>query len=173
MAPVRDELRLHGRPLLRLYGYSPKFVATPNDWHSSSVAAGLGADRLTANLSEAGPPPVYIGFGSMPTQDAVVITRIVLAALDRAGVRGVLACGWGGLVTADLAPRVFALAEAPHDRLFPQMAAVVHHGGAGTTAAGLHAGVPAVICPFLAINHFGAGAWRRSEPDRNPSRSDG
>jgi sterol 3beta-glucosyltransferase len=90
----------------------------------------------------------------MPTQDAARTTRTVLAALERAGQRGVLASGWGGLAATDLPPSVYLLDEAPHDWLFPQMAAVVHHGGAGTTAAGLRAGVPTVICPFFGDQPF-------------------
>ena len=163
LPPARDELRLHGRPVLRLYGYSPAVLPTPADWGSFSMATGYWfLDRprsweppasLRAFLS-AGLPPVYVGFGSMPTQDAASTTRMVLEALERAGQRGVLATGWGGLTAAALPPSVYMLAEAPHDWLFPQMAAVVHHGGAGTTAAGLRAGVPTVICPFFGDQPF-------------------
>jgi sterol 3beta-glucosyltransferase len=70
------------------------------------------------------------------------------------GQRGVLARGWGGLQATDLPETVFMLDAAPHDWLFPQMAAVVHHGGAGTTAEGLRAGKPTVICPFMADQPF-------------------
>jgi sterol 3beta-glucosyltransferase len=163
LPPIRDELRLRGRPVLRLYGYSPAVLPTPDDWDSSSVATGYWfLDRpqaweppaaLRAFLGT-GPSPVYVGFGSMPTQDAARTTQIVLDSLERAGQRGVLATGWGGLAAADLPPSIYLLAEAPHDWLFPQMAAVVHHGGAGTTAAGLRAGVPTVICPFFGDQPF-------------------
>ncbi|MBK9714999.1 MAG: glycosyltransferase family 1 protein [Kouleothrix sp.] len=163
LPPIRDESQLHGQPVLRLYGYSPTVLPTPPDWDSSSVATGywfLDEQKrweppasLRAYLN-AGPPPVYIGFGSMPTQDAPRMTRMVLAALERTEQRGVLATGWGGLAAADLPARVYMLAEAPHDWLFPRMAAVVHHGGAGTTAAGLRAGVPIVICPFFGDQPF-------------------
>jgi sterol 3beta-glucosyltransferase len=163
LPPVRDELRQHDRPVLRLYGYSPAVLATPDDWDSFSVATGYWflerspswqpPQALQAFL-RAGPPPVYVGFGSMPTQDAARTTRIVLAALERAGQRGVLATGYGGLAAAEVPPSVYLLADAPHDWLFPQMAAVVHHGGAGTTGAGLRAGVPTVICPFFGDQPF-------------------
>jgi sterol 3beta-glucosyltransferase len=181
LPPVRDELTLHGRPLLRLYGYSPAVLPTPADWDEHSVATGywfLDSPRgweppaaLQAFLS-AGPPPVYVGFGSMPTQDAARTTRMVLGALERAGQRGVLATGWGGLAAAELPPSVYLLDEAPHDWLFPHMAAVVHHGGAGTTAAGLRAGVPTVICPFFGDQPFwgrrvaAQGAGPRPIPQR-------
>jgi sterol 3beta-glucosyltransferase len=160
---IRNELHLHGQPVLRLYGYSPHVVPTPNDWDQYSVATGYWfLDRprdwqppaaLQAFL-EAGPAPVYVGFGSMPAQNADQTTATVVAALEQAGQRGVLASGWGGLRATRLPPTVYLLDEAPHDWLFPQMAAVVHHGGAGTTAAGLRAGVPTVICPFFGDQPF-------------------
>ena len=78
----------------------------------------------------------------------------MLKALTRAGQRGVLASGLGGLAATELPASVYLLDEAPHDWLFPRMAAVVHHGGAGTTAAGLRAGVPTVICPFFGDQPF-------------------
>jgi sterol 3beta-glucosyltransferase len=77
------------------------------------------------------------------------MTSIVVEALQKAGVRGLVATGWGGLSAEDLPPTIFKIEQAPHDWLFPRVAAVVHHGGAGTTAAGLRAGVPSVVCPFL------------------------
>jgi sterol 3beta-glucosyltransferase len=80
--------------------------------------------------------------------------RVVLEALARTGQRGVLALGWGGLRAGRLPDTVLATEAAPHDWLFPQVAAVVHHGGAGTTAAGLRAGRPTVVCPFLGDQPF-------------------
>ena len=79
---------------------------------------------------------------------------LVMAALAKTGQRAVLLSGWGGLQAADLPDNVFMLKAAPHDWLFPRMAAVVHHGGAGTTAAGLRAGVPSIIVPFFADQPF-------------------
>jgi len=103
-----------------------------------------------------GPPPVYVGFGSMAGRRPERTTRIVLDALQRAGLRGVLANGWGGLAADELPTSVHLLDEAPHDWLFPRIAAVVHHGGAGTTAAGLRAGRPTVVCPFFGDQPFWA-----------------
>jgi sterol 3beta-glucosyltransferase len=101
-----------------------------------------------------GAPPVYVGFGSMAGRRPEHTTRLVLEALQRAGRRGVLASGWGGIVASDLPKSVHLLDRAPHDWLFPRMAAVVHHGGAGTTAAGLRAGCPSVVCPFFGDQPF-------------------
>jgi sterol 3beta-glucosyltransferase len=97
---------------------------------------------------QAGKPPVYIGFGSMSSRDPERVTDIVLNALRITQQRGVILTGWKGLSGRDLPDHVLRLDFVPHEWLFPQMAAVVHHGGAGTTAAALRAGVPQVIVPF-------------------------
>mgnify|MGYP002348919723 CR=1 FL=1 len=90
-----------------------------------------------------------VGFGSMRDEDPDRRTRLVLRALDLAGQRGVLLKGWGAVAPMPASASVFYAEDVPHSWLFPQMAAVVHHGGAGTTAAGLRAGVPSLITPFL------------------------
>ncbi|MGZ3644212.1 MAG: glycosyltransferase, partial [Ktedonobacteraceae bacterium] len=79
---------------------------------------------------------------------------LVLRALARTGQRGVLFVGWGGLKKEQLPETVFMTESIPHSWLFPRMAAVVHHGGVGTTAAGLAAGVPSIITPFFADQPF-------------------
>jgi UDP:flavonoid glycosyltransferase YjiC (YdhE family) len=149
--------------VLRLYPYSPAVLPTPADWDASSVATGYWflprdgdwqPDPALVDFLASGPPPVYVGFGSMPSEDAAAKTQVVLDALAQAGQRGVVATGWGGLTLANAPRDVFALDAAPHDWLFPRMAAVVHHGGAGTTAAGLAAGAPTVICPFFGDQPF-------------------
>jgi sterol 3beta-glucosyltransferase len=90
----------------------------------------------------------------MARPDAERTTAIIVEALHASNVRAVLATGVGGLAGAQLRDNMFLLKEAPHDWLFPQMAAVVHHGGAGTTAAAFRAGVPQMICPFFADQPF-------------------
>ena len=181
----------HGTPVPVLYAFSAHVVPPPADWPPWAHVTGYWfvddmddpgdgdpraaapaapspwrpSDELLAFLA-AGPPPVYVGFGSMAGRDPRATTRTVLAAVQRAGTRAILASGWGGVVgpsrrpfAADLpdglAPdRVFVLDEAPHAWLFPRVAAVVHHGGAGTTAAGLRAGRPTVVCPFFGDQPF-------------------
>jgi sterol 3beta-glucosyltransferase len=146
-----------------LYGYSPHVLPRPDDWDADTTITGYwfldaAADwtppaGLTDFLS-AGKPPVYIGFGSMGSKSPEEVTHTTLKALALSGQRGVLASGWGGMSQADLSETVHMIASAPHSWLFPQMAAVVHHGGAGTTAAGLRAGVPSIIVPFFGDQPF-------------------
>ncbi|CAA9577642.1 MAG: UDP-glucose:sterol glucosyltransferase, partial [uncultured Thermomicrobiales bacterium] len=140
-----------------LYGYSPHVLPRPADWPAEHHVTGywfLGAPEgwtpppdLAAFL-DAGEPPVFVGFGSMGSRDPREAGRVALEALERSGRRGVLASGWGGLTAADLPDTVFPVTSIPHTWLFPRMAAVVHHGGAGTTGAALRAGVPSVVVPF-------------------------
>jgi sterol 3beta-glucosyltransferase len=153
----------NGEPVLMLYAYSRHLLPVPPDypphvhvtgyWFLEQQQAWTPPADLAAFLA-AGPPPVYVGFGSMSGAKAQDRTAIVVEALARAGQRGVLASGWGGMTRADLPANIFMLEEAPHDWLFPRVAAVVHHGGAGTTAAGLRAGKPTVIVPFIADQPF-------------------
>ncbi|SFK01474.1 UDP:flavonoid glycosyltransferase YjiC, YdhE family [Streptosporangium canum] len=139
-----------------LCGVSPSVVARPADWPDHVHLTGFwplertwapGPD-LEAFL-DAGPPPVYVGFGSMVPADPGATAGTVVAALRRAGVRGVLqGMPYGG------AEDMFVVGDADHGWLFPRMAAVVHHGGAGTTGSGLRAGVPGVVCPFFSDQPF-------------------
>jgi sterol 3beta-glucosyltransferase len=103
-------------------------------------------DRFLA----AGDAPVYVGFGSMSSSDPAATLRMIVAATERAGRRAVIGRGWSGAAALDLPRTVYMLDAAPHQWLFPRMAALVHHGGAGTTAAGLAAGKPTLIVPHRA-----------------------
>lgn len=150
------------RPLPMLHAYSPAVCPAPRDWPDHATVTGCWflpdaawtpPPPLAAFL-DAGPAPVYVGFGSMAGVDPGATTRVVLEAIARAGVRAVLASGWGGLTAHEVPPDVFVLDAAPHAALFPRMTAVVHHGGAGTTAAGLRAGCPTVVCPFAVDQPF-------------------
>jgi UDP:flavonoid glycosyltransferase YjiC (YdhE family) len=140
-----------------LGAYSPNIIPHPPDWPESVHITGYWfsdadpewrpAPELEAFL-DAGDPPVYVGFGSMSGRRPEHLAAIVLEALAESGQRGVLLTGWGGLRAISVPENVFVIDSAPHSGLFPRMAAVVHHGGAGTTAEGLRAGVPTVILPF-------------------------
>lgn len=146
-----------------LYGYSPTVVPKPSDWpdwlHVTGYwflnnSTGWQPPAALLDFLAAGPPPVYIGFGSMISRNPKVLTELVLKTLATTGQRAVLGTGWGGLSTNDLPDTAFKVESVPHDWLFPQMAAVVHHGGAGTTAATLRAGVPSIIVPFFGDQFF-------------------
>ncbi len=104
----------------------------------------------------AGEPPVYVGFGSMGFGKGANERRdAILAALRVHGLRGIVATGWGGITPgAAGTDDVLVLEGAPHQWLFPRVAAVVHHGGAGSTAAGLRAGRPTLVVPFLGDQPF-------------------
>lgn len=141
-----------------LFGFSPSVLPAPADWEDYQHVTGywfLDAPSawqppvgLTHFLAS-GPPPVYIGFGTMGDRNVEQRTRMILRALELSEQRAVLAPGWGGLTRGHAPANVFYLENVPHAWLFPRMAAVVHHGGAGTTAAALRAGVPSVITPFV------------------------
>lgn len=97
---------------------------------------------------KSGPPPVYIGFGSIVVDDSKKLIDTVLNATSLAGVRAIVSSGWSKLAgISNLS--VFYIQDCPHEWLFQHVAAVVHHGGAGTTACGLKNGVPTAIVPFF------------------------
>lgn len=143
-----------------VYGYSEHLCPRPPDWPDRAQVSGFWQlpqpqwqppAALEAFL-QAGPPPLYIGFGSMISSDAAQLTATVKAAVRLTGQRALLASGWGGLAAgedaSDDAERFFQLEQAPHDWLFPRVSVAVHHGGAGTTGAALAAGIPSVVLPF-------------------------
>jgi UDP:flavonoid glycosyltransferase YjiC (YdhE family) len=141
-----------------LYGYSKHVIPVPSDWNDSNIVTGYWflepsgnwqPSSSLLNFLESGSPPVYIGFGSMVNQDPKETAKMVIDALQRSGQRGIVGSGWGGIQEEDLPEFVHIVGSVPHTWLFPRMAAVVHHGGVGTTAAGLRAGVPSIITPFF------------------------
>ncbi|MDJ0573257.1 MAG: glycosyltransferase [Pleurocapsa sp. MO_192.B19] len=148
----------NGQPLPILHGYSERVSPRPRDWSSTVNITGYWflesrddyhPPAELIDFLEAGEAPVYVGFGSMAGRNPQRITNIVVAALQQAKVRGIIATGWGGLDPHHLPKTIFKIDSVPHDWLFPRMSAVIHHGGAGTTAAGLRPGIPTIVCPFL------------------------
>ena len=148
---------------IRLCAVSPAVVPRPQDWDADAHMTGYWfldegqdwqPDPALAAFLAAGPPPIYVGFGSMPVRDPETLARAIVEGTRRAGVRAILATGWGGLAAADVPDTVHIIDGAPHDALFPRVAAVVHHGGAGTTAAGLRAGRPTLVCPLSVDQPF-------------------
>ncbi|MBN1568256.1 MAG: glycosyltransferase family 1 protein [Acidobacteria bacterium] len=154
-----------GRPIPVLYGFSRHMIPPPQDWPDTATVTGfwfLDQDERwhpPKSLSEflsRGERPMYFGFGSIFGRDPKNATRIILEAVRRTGTRAILAQGWGGIEPAasENAESVMFIESAPHNWLFPQVSAVAHHGGCGTTAAGLRAGKPSIICPFFGDQFF-------------------
>jgi sterol 3beta-glucosyltransferase len=172
---VRNQvLGLQGTPKTQpnptvLYGFSQHVVPMPATpalsrqaqrhvtgyWVLPRAAQWAPHPALQAFLDRPG-PVVSMGFGSMASHDPAALAQLVKAAAADAGVRVVLLSGWGGLADTANDDNCHNATDVPHDWLFPRMAAVVHHGGAGTTGAALMAGVPTVVVPFTMDQPFWA-----------------
>jgi sterol 3beta-glucosyltransferase len=164
---------VHGGPLPKLYAYSEAVLPRPSDWGADTVvtgywplppAPGWRPDPALERFLGAGPPPVYVGFGSMPLTDPQRTAREVAAGLRASGARGLLDGPLGAAVD-DAGDDMLAIGGVPHHWLFDRVAAVVHHGGAGTTGAGLRAGRPTVIVPHAVDQPF----WARAVHARGAS----
>jgi sterol 3beta-glucosyltransferase len=146
-----------------LYGWSPSVLPQPPDWGEWLHTTGYWflerqgewkAPHELTDFLDSGPPPLFVGFGSMNNIDPEKLTKIVLSALELTGHRGILDTGWVKLGDADLPDTVFRVEDVPHDWLFERVKATVHHGGAGTTSASLRAGLSPVVVPFFADQPF-------------------
>ena len=153
--------RLHQYPIL--YGFSPSVIPKPSDWDQNIHVTGYwfldsGADWTPSpdllKFLEDGSPPIYIGFGSMSNRNPEETADLCLQALAQTKQRAIMLSGWGGLQKANLPDTVFMVDSIPHSWLFPRVGAVVHHGGAGTTAVGLRSGVPSIVIPFFGDQFF-------------------
>ena len=165
-----------------VYGFSPTVVPHPPDWPAWHVVTGFWyldaeeslPDEVAAFL-DAGPAPVYVGFGSLPVADPPRAARTVVEAVRRAGRRAILLRGWAELDLDGDHDDVLVVDEVPHALLFPRVAAIVHHGGAGTTAAALRAGRPQVVVPHFADQPFWAARVHElgvAPPPLRPRRLD-
>ncbi|KAK8035092.1 Sterol 3-beta-glucosyltransferase UGT80B1 [Apiospora rasikravindrae] len=173
-----DPLSLIWAPgvLTRLRIPSPALIPKPNDWGNHIDIAGFFFLNLASNFTpepelgaflEAGPPPIYIGFGSIVVDDPNALTRMIFDAVAATGVRALVSKGWGGLGADSLGvpDNIYMLGNVPHDWLFQHVSAVCHHGGAGTTAAGINAGKPTIVVPFFGDQPFW-GAMKLAEAIR-------
>ena len=149
-----------GHPML--YGISPQLLPAPQDWPANAHVCGQWTRPSTAWLAPpalqaflaAGEPPVYVGFGSMQGFDRHAMLRTIVAAVgDR---RALVYPGWSGMDPRSLPPNFHVVDDTPHDWLFPRVAAVVHHGGSGTSHSACRAGVPSVVLPFAGDQAFWA-----------------
>ncbi len=160
LPPLGPYADLYARQVPFLYGFSTHVVPRPADWPACHQICGYWFGAVSAagppalqQFLEAGPPPVYVGFGSMGNRAAGDTLALVRLALLQAGQRGIVQIEQAVPGPDPAFPGLFRLATVAHDWLFPQVAAVVHHGGAGTTAAGLRAGVPSATVP-VGIDQF-------------------
>jgi sterol 3beta-glucosyltransferase len=148
-----------------VYGLSEVLVPRPRDWPAEIEVTGAWLVEEPSTFEPppelerflaAGPPPVCVGFGSMSTEKPRDVSALVVEAARAARTRLVLLSGWAGLEAEQVSDEVLTIRAAPHGWLYPRCRAVVHHGGAGTTAAALSAGVPAIVAPFHGDQPFWA-----------------
>ena len=160
---TRAEYLAVKRRLFTVQAFSRHIVPQPDDWPSTIRTTGFcfleeqngwEPPRSLTEFLDAGEPPICIGFGSMIGHNLENVTRMVIDGVSKSGCRAVLLSGWAGIGNAEPGDNIYRLEAAPHEWLYPRVAAAVHHGGAGTTAASLRAGVPTVIVPHLGDQAF-------------------
>jgi sterol 3beta-glucosyltransferase len=152
------------RPLTPLlFAYSPTVLPRPVDWSTPHIHIpgyffldnpDFQPPTVLKDFLSAGEAPVCVSFGSMVNRSAERIGHAVLEGLASTKQRGIILTGWGGWKPDDIPEHVLFLESAPHEWLFPRCKIIVHHGGAGTTGAGLRAGVPNIVVPFAADQPF-------------------
>ncbi|MFE0555377.1 glycosyltransferase [Paenibacillus sp. NPDC058910] len=160
-----DDLCVNGRDIPVLYGCSPSIMPFDPKWKDRVCMEGFWflEDKdwdppvELESFIESGPPPIIISYSSMPLKHPDRVLEMTMQALQRTGQRGIIVVGWSGMqASGDGAENILCIQEAPHAWLFPRAAGVIHHGGAGTTAAVLKAGKPMTISPFNADQPFWA-----------------
>lgn len=160
----RWQRRLGETPFL--YGISPTVLPPPADWPSSIRVTGYWFPSVTdqwqpapglVNFLNAGSPPIAVGFGSLVDPDAAGLRQILMAALRKAGVRGLILGGWGQESNSGDGQDIFSTDWVPYPWLLPKVSALVHHAGSGTCAQALLAGVPSVCVAFSGEQWFWAG----------------
>lgn len=165
LPPVYDFERYFSAQDHTIYAVDEALVPPCPSWLEGSYSyTGYGfagaARELPRGLRDflsSGPPPVYIGFGSMTHRDPEALSRTIVTAVGDVGCRAVLARGWAGIGSGELPASVCAVGDVPHDLLFPVTAGVIHHGGSGTTHSAARAGVPQLVVPFDSDQiHYGS-----------------
>jgi sterol 3beta-glucosyltransferase len=160
---AREALAQRRRRAGAVVGVSPHVLPPPRDWPADVVACGYWWTGRAARTplppaTEAfladGPAPVFVGFGSTPVADPRATTLQIAGAARDAGVRLILQRGWAGLGDGIEDPSVHVIGDVAYDALFPRVAAVAHHCGAGTTALGLRHGRPTLCMPAMADQYF-------------------
>lgn len=168
--PIRGpfkQLRHSGQK--NLFGFSPSVLPPPEEWNEDWLVTGYWfletepswqpPDELSDFL-RAGPPPLCITLGSVIEDEPQIMTELLLESLRSNGQRAIIQRGWSGLGSTTLPDNVIQVGDLPHEWLFPHVSAVVHHGGDGTAAAALRAGVPSVVIPSSHTQPFWASKLR-------------
>lgn len=158
-----------------IYNFSPSVVPKPLDWADLITVSGYwfldnpdlkwtppeGLTDFIAKAKHDDVPIVYIGFGSIVVPHPHAMTRSIIKGVLKAGVRAIISKGWSDRMSKDkdeeeivMPPECYSLDKVPHDWLFPQIDAALHHGGAGTTGASLRAGIPTLIKPWFGDQFF-------------------
>ncbi|WKZ46077.1 MAG: glycosyltransferase [Anaerolineales bacterium] len=163
--PPFDKLRTSLRPpTLILCAWSPSLIPPSAEWTANVHVTGFFFFGETEsyqphaelqNFLSAGDAPICVSFGSMVNRDAERIDRVIREATTRTNNRLVILSGWGGALKPSSSDLLY-LESAPHDWLLPRCKMIVHHGGAGTVSAGLRAGIPQVVVPFMTDQPFWA-----------------
>lgn len=136
----------------------PQYTCVTGNWILNRTEIWKPSEQLMDFLN-VGPRPIYIGFGSIPNNDAHKIKKIVLEAVNLSGCRAILSAGSIGINKINSgvgSDKIFMINHVPHDWLFKEVELVVHHGGAGTTAAAIRAGIPSVVVPFFGDQNYWA-----------------
>ncbi|KAH8705220.1 putative UDP-glucose,sterol transferase [Talaromyces proteolyticus] len=147
------------------YLWSPALLPKPEDWSHNIDICGFQfltsetdyqAPHALQEFLDGGEPPIYIGFGSIVVKDPLNLTLMIFEAVQQTGQRAIISKGWSniGVGMPEARSDIFLLDNCPHEWLFPRVSCVVHHGGAGTTAAGLLASRPTVVIPFFGDQPF-------------------
>ena len=167
-----ERLKLNSVPFL--YNFSPSLVARPLDfspwihvtgnWFLDESTGWEPPEELQTFIDKAhadGKKLVYVGFGSMVVENRAAMTKTIVDSVLKADVRCIFSKGWsdrlqGPYDSAEIRipDELIVIKSAPHDWLFEHIDAAVHHGGAGTTAASLRAGVPTIVRPFFGDQKF-------------------
>ncbi|MFM7084334.1 MAG: glycosyltransferase [Hyphomicrobium sp.] len=178
---------IDGKAVQNIYGFSQHLISKPSDWFENDHITGFWfyesalsaqpekeAAKKVEDFIRAGTKPIFIGFGSMTVPKPDEKVSILKSALRRLGLRAIIAHGWAHLrLGNEESDQFLPIGEMPHSWLFDKVKAVVHHGGIGTTATGLRAGLPSLICPlgfdqaFWGYRVAQLGAGPRPAPVKN------
>lgn len=155
---TKPDYRVGDRTVPVIYAVSPMVLPRPKDWDEHIHMSGFWWDdspvtyeppQDLVDFLENGDQPIYIGFGSMVSGNMSKTFAKVIKAVRASRVRAVISLGWAAKdMHLKSNSRIYFADYVPHDWLFPRVRAVVHHGGAGTTAAGLRYGKPTLVVPF-------------------------